>query len=131
MTIGELSSKSAVPASTIRYWERISLLPKPMRVSGKRRYAEDATHRLAVLRLAQACGFTLEEMRHLLHGFGSGIAASRRWQELAGKKQKELENRMEQLRAMRKLVNRVMHCECTEFDDCARLAISALKETAR
>ena len=31
MTIGELSDKSGVPASTLRYWERIGVLPKTMR----------------------------------------------------------------------------------------------------
>jgi len=73
VTIGELAEKSVVPTSTIRYWETIGLLPKPVRVSGQRRYALDAVRRLAVLRLAQACGFRLEEMRHLLHGFGPSV----------------------------------------------------------
>ena len=87
MTIGELAAESGMPASTIRYWERIGVLPKPARVSGQRRYAPDAVQRLAVLRLAQACGFRLEEMRHLLHGFGAGVKPPRRWQELARQKQ--------------------------------------------
>jgi DNA-binding transcriptional MerR regulator len=43
MTIGELASRSRVPASTIRYWERIGALPLPVRVSGQRRYGEDAS----------------------------------------------------------------------------------------
>ena len=84
MTIGELAAESGMPASTIRYWERIGVLPKPLRVSGQRRYAPDAVQRLAVLRLAQACGFHLDEMRHLLHGFGVGVKPPRRWQELPG-----------------------------------------------
>jgi DNA-binding transcriptional MerR regulator len=36
MTIGELAAESGLPASTIRYWERIGVLPKPLRVSGQR-----------------------------------------------------------------------------------------------
>ena len=39
MTIGELAAESGMPASTIRYWERIGVLPKPARVSGQRRYS--------------------------------------------------------------------------------------------
>ncbi len=73
MTIGELAAESGVPASTIRYWERIGVLPKPPRTNGQRRYAPDAVQRLAVLRLAQACGFRLEEMRRLLHGFSAAV----------------------------------------------------------
>jgi len=58
MTIGQLSDKTDVPASTLRYWERIGVLPKTMRVSGQRRYQPEAVHLVAVLRLAKACGFS-------------------------------------------------------------------------
>lgn len=58
-----------MPASTIRYWEQIGILPRPARVSGQRRYAEHSLNRIALLRLAQVCGFRLDEMRQLLYGF--------------------------------------------------------------
>ena len=130
MTIGELALKTGVPASTIRYWERIKVLPLPARVSGQRRYRDDSIHRLAVLRLAQACGFRLDEMRHLLHGFLSGTRPPRRWQELAQKKQKEIDSRIAQLKAMRRVVDRVLRCECAELAECGRMAASVI-EAAR
>src|SRR5580704_10651082 len=106
MTIGKLAEESGVPASTIRYWERIRVLPQPARVSGRRRYPPDAVHRLAVLRLAQACGFHLPEMRRLLHGFAEGVAPSSRWRELARQKQAELDTRMSQMLTIRRLMDR-------------------------
>ena len=112
MTIGELAAKANTPASTIRYWERLGLLPKPARVSGQRRYPAEALHDLAVLRLAQACGFRLKEIRHLLHGFRAGVPASRRWQELARKKQRELTEQMARLQTMSQLVDQVLQCQC-------------------
>jgi DNA-binding transcriptional MerR regulator len=124
MTIGELASKSGVPASTIRYWERIEVLPTPARAGGQRRYANDSVHRLAVLRLAQACGFQLDEMRHLLHGFLAGTAPPRRWRELARKKQQEIDGRIAQLQGMRRVVDRILHCQCVELADCGRTAAS-------
>jgi DNA-binding transcriptional MerR regulator len=130
MTIGELALKTGVAASTIRYWERIQVLPAPARVSGQRRYPDDSIHRLAVLRLAQACGFRLEEMRHLLHGFLSGTRPPRRWQELAEKKQQEIDSRIAQLKAMRRVVDQVLHCQCPELADCGRMAASVI-EAAR
>ena len=39
MTIGKLAEMSGVPASTIRYWEKIGVLPLSTRVSGQRRYS--------------------------------------------------------------------------------------------
>ncbi len=129
MTIGELASKTGVPASTIRYWERIKILPAPARVSGQRRYPDDSIHSLAVLRLAQACGFRLEEMRHLLHGFLFGTKPPRRWRELAQKKQREIDSRIAQLKAMRRVVDRVSHCHCAELADCGRMAASVILAT--
>jgi MerR family redox-sensitive transcriptional activator SoxR len=114
MLIGEVEAETGIPASTIRYWERIGVLPKPLRVSGQRRYGPDTIHYLAVLRLAQACGFRLEEMRHLLHGFHSTVPASRRWRELSQKKMQELDEQMDRLKAMRELVSRVLRCQCAD-----------------
>ena len=131
MTIGELAAESSVPASTIRYWERIGVLSKPVRTSGQRRYPVDAAHQLAVIRLAQACGFRLDEMRHLLHGFRSGVAASHRWQELARRKQTELDEQMARLRTMRQLVDRVLQCKCVELSDCGRIAASVMESATR
>ncbi len=126
MTIGELATESGVPASTIRYWEKIGVLPKPARVSGQRRYTADAAQRLAVLRLAQACGFRLEEMRHLLHGFGAGVKPPRRWQELARHKQQELDEQIARLKAMRRVVEQVLQCRCMELPECGRIAASVM-----
>jgi MerR family redox-sensitive transcriptional activator SoxR len=126
MTIGELASKTGVPASTIRYWERIKVLPAPARVNGQRRYLDDSIHGLAVLRLAQACGFRLEEMRQLLYGFLAGTRPPRRWQQLTQQKQREIDSRIAQLKAMRRVVDRVSHCQCAELTDCGRMAASVI-----
>jgi MerR family redox-sensitive transcriptional activator SoxR len=122
MTIGELAAESGLPASTIRYWERISVLPKAPRVNGQRRYRSDAVYTLSVLRLAQACGFRLDEMRHLLSGFRPSVPASRRWQELAQEKICELDEQLARLKTMRQLVDRVRHCQCVDLSDCGRIA---------
>jgi MerR family transcriptional regulator, redox-sensitive transcriptional activator SoxR len=127
MTIGELAAKSGLPASTIRYWERIGVLPGPQRTGGQRRYSEDSIQRLAVLRLAQACGFRLEEMRQLQHGFGAGVTPPRRWHELAIRKQQEVNEQIARLKAMRRLVNRVLLCGCADLSECGRIADSVLQ----
>jgi MerR family redox-sensitive transcriptional activator SoxR len=127
MTIGELAAKSGLPASTIRYWERIGVLPRPMRSAGQRRYSGEAVQRLAVLRLAQACGFRLEEMRDLLHGFGPGVTPRLRWQKLARQKRQEIDGQIARLNAMRRLVDRVLECGCNDLSECGRIARSVLK----
>ena len=127
MTIGELAAESGLPASTIRYWEKIGVLPKPVRVGGQRRYSADAVQRLAVLRLAQACGFRLDEMRRLLHGFDPGVTPPRRWQELARQKQQQLDEQIARLKGMRRVVDRVLQCQCVELPECGRIAVSVME----
>jgi DNA-binding transcriptional MerR regulator len=125
MTIGQLAAESDVPASTIRYYEKIGVLPAPSRVSGQRRYGSGAVERLAVLRLARECGFRLDEMRELLHGFRQGVAASARWRKLATRKREEIDLQIERLASMRSLVDRVLSCQCVELAECGRIASAA------
>lgn len=131
MTIGELANRTGVPASTIRYYERVGVLPRPERVSGQRRYAPEAVHRLAVVRLAQDCGFRLDEMRQLFQGFRAGVPPSRRWQELGYKKQRELDEQAARIRAMRKVLDRVLQCRCVNLEECGRMASHAMEAGAR
>ncbi len=66
-TIGQLAALVGVPVSTLRYYERSGLLPRPARSpSGYRLYDEDAHRRVAFIRAAQAVGFSLDDIRELL-----------------------------------------------------------------
>ena len=122
MKIGELSRQSGLPASTIRYYEPIGILPRAPRVGGQRRYAPDAVDRLAVLKLAQYCGFSLDEMRQLLYGFRPAVPPSKRWQQLALKKQAELDVEMSRISEMKRMLGRVAGCQCPDLAECGRRA---------
>jgi MerR family redox-sensitive transcriptional activator SoxR len=124
LTIGRLSKLSGVPASTIRYWERIGVLPRPARVSGHRRYTAEAAGRLAVLRLAGKCGFTLKEMRELVAGFRPDPKP--RWREMASRKLAEIDEQAARLQTMRMLIESVAACECVDWHGCGRRAEAAL-----
>lgn len=122
MKIGELSVQSGVPASTIRYYERIGILPRAARVGGQRRYPADSIHRLALLKLAQYCGFSLDEMRQLLYGFRPAVLPSQRWQQLARRKEAELDVEMSRISEMKTMLGRVAGCQCPNLAECGRRA---------
>lgn len=66
-TIGQLAKDSGVPVDTIRYYERVGLLPR--RLSGRpgwRRYPEEMLAQLRYLREGRAVGFTIRELRELM-----------------------------------------------------------------
>lgn len=72
ITIGRLSADSGVNIETIRYYERIGLIPAPPRSSGGRRiYGADDARRLSFIRRARDLGFSLDAVRSLL-GLNAG-----------------------------------------------------------
>ena len=67
MQIGELAKLSAVTVQTVRFYERLRLLPEPQRKdSGYRVYSEPDLKRLRFVRQAKSLGFSLDEIREIL-----------------------------------------------------------------
>jgi MerR family mercuric resistance operon transcriptional regulator len=67
LSIGALSRQTGVNIETIRYYERIGLLPAPPRsAAGRRCYAPEHGERLRFVRRARALGFGLDNIRALL-----------------------------------------------------------------
>jgi Cu(I)-responsive transcriptional regulator len=67
LSIGHLARITGTKVETIRYYERIGLLPVPARTSGNyRSYDPDQLNRLAFIRRSRALGFTIEQVRDLL-----------------------------------------------------------------
>jgi MerR family mercuric resistance operon transcriptional regulator len=67
MRIGELADQSGVNLETIRYYERIGLIPSPPRTAaGYRQYRTDHLRRLVFLRRSRQLGFSIREVKDLL-----------------------------------------------------------------
>lgn len=67
LTIGRLAAAAGVNLETVRYYERIKLMPLPARTaSGHRAYEEAHIRRLAFIRRARELGFSIEDIRALL-----------------------------------------------------------------
>jgi Cu(I)-responsive transcriptional regulator len=67
LAIGELARATGTKVETIRYYERIGLLPVPLRTGGNyRAYDRDHLNRLSFIRRARDLGFSLDEVRALL-----------------------------------------------------------------
>lgn len=76
LMIGQLSARTGVNIETIRYYERIGLLPAPARTRGQHRAYDDAhMQRLAFIRRGRQLGFSLDDIRTLLALAERGEAA--------------------------------------------------------
>ena len=75
-TIGRLASVSGVSVSTIRFYERVGLMPLPERTAGRHRnYSRDHLRRLQFIRRARELEFSLEDIKVLVNLDGSGRAS--------------------------------------------------------
>src|SRR5262249_53101374 len=112
--IGALAQQTGCNIETIRYYERIRLLPKPRRERGGRfrRYAADDVARLRFVRRARQLGFTLVEVRGLLR-----LAASdrqdvcREARSLATAHVADIRAKIADLQAMERVLTDII-CEC-------------------
>src|SRR5580765_3400930 len=67
LTIGEVAARTGESRDTIRYYERVGLVPKPIRTpAGYRQYREGIVNRLALIRHAQRFGFSLRDIAGFL-----------------------------------------------------------------
>ena len=67
ISIGDLSKKTGVHIETIRYYERIGVMPKPPRTAaGRRYYSKDFVRRLSFITRSRQLGFSHDDIRALL-----------------------------------------------------------------
>jgi DNA-binding transcriptional MerR regulator len=82
MKIGEVAKQSGVTVDTVRFYERVGVLPPPeRRSSGYRDYASDTVERIQLTRELQAIGFTLNDVVGALaaHDAGGATCESEQW----------------------------------------------------
>ena len=121
MTIGQVALRVGVRPSTLRYYERIGLLPPVERVSGRRRYGSAVLTRLAMIDVAKRAGFTMREIHTLLVGFSPSTPPPVRWRALATRKLREVEELAERVSAMKRLLQAGLRCRCRRLENCGVL----------
>ncbi len=121
ISIGELSRRTGVNIETIRYYERINMMPKPPRsASGRRVYGQVESRTLAFIRRARELGFSLDEIRALLTlSDDSGREACAEVRGLAADHLEEVREKIADLRAMEcVLADAVRRCDAGESAGC-------------
>jgi MerR family mercuric resistance operon transcriptional regulator len=121
LPIGELSRRSGVNIETIRYYERVKVLPPPMRTaSGRRAYGPAETRTLAFIRRSRELGFTLDEIRTLLAlSTKNGQRACAEVRDVAAGHLRDVQAKIADLRVVqRMLINAVRRCDAGETPGC-------------
>lgn len=102
-SIGGAAITVGITADTLRYYEKIGLLPRPARNAGGRRiYREKDFTRLRFIKRAQALGFSLQDIRQLLRLRENPIKCSKAVRALAQEKRDSLLLQMHEIENMQR-----------------------------
>lgn len=113
LKIGELSERTGVASSALRYYEELGLLAPTDRVSGHRRYGRDAVVVVGVILLLRDVGFTLSEIGELMRGHADGT-----WRDVAQRKVAELDDRIAKATVARTALDHALHCPHDDILEC-------------
>lgn len=118
--IGELSKKTGVHIETIRYYERLGLMPKPKRSeAGHRFYDELQAKRLTFIRRARELDFSLNEIRYLLHAVEEENPSCAELEKFSEKHLKLIRDKIKTLRAMEKTIKKLLsECQGNRAPGC-------------
>ena len=127
MTIGALSKRAGCNIETIRYYEKIGLLPQPRRRgSGYRTYADHDVRRLTFVRRARELGFSIEEVKALRRLADEQVPSCESARELAVRHLTGVRRRISDLRAIeRVLAGTAARCARDKGPGCALLDLLA------
>jgi MerR family redox-sensitive transcriptional activator SoxR len=121
MSIGALQEATGTPVSALRFYERKGLLPEPPRVSGRRRYPDEAVDRVLTIRMWQRAGFTINEITLLL----AEGERRRVWQALVRAKIADLNARQVEMERTCAQLEHALLCRAPDWTNCGWMQSAA------
>jgi MerR family redox-sensitive transcriptional activator SoxR len=119
ITIGELSERSGVSASALRFYERQGLIQSRRTSGNQRRYPRTTLRLVAFIRASHHLGIPLEVIGGVLALLPEGVAPDHAfWQRASQCWSEELNKRIEQLECMRDRFTECIGCGCLSFEQC-------------
>lgn len=129
MLIGALSKRTGCNIETIRFYERIGIMPNPARTQGGHRvYTQDHLKRLTFVRRSRELGFTLDQVRNLLSLVDSDDYTCDEVKEMTLEHMGDVRHKIADLRKLERVLNdMVSQCDRGAVPDCP--VVDALFET--
>jgi Cu(I)-responsive transcriptional regulator len=119
MNIGDVSTRSGLPAKTIRYYEDIGLITPLRDTNGYRAFRDTDVHKLTFLARARALGFTIEDCRNLLALWEDQSRASADVRAIARDHLTQIDQKITDLQAMRDTLSTLVQaCAGDNRPDC-------------
>jgi MerR family redox-sensitive transcriptional activator SoxR len=122
LTIGELSARSGVAPSALRFYESRRLISARRTSGNQRRYDRAILRRIALVQAGRAAGIPLEQIRAALETLPSRRTPTREdWAQLSRAWRDDLDRRIVTLQALRDRLTTCIGCGCLSIDACGLL----------
>ena len=119
LTIGELSERSGIATSAIRFYEDRGLVSARRTTGNQRRYERAMLRRLAFIRTAQRVGLSLDEIASALSALPSGRTPTKAdWTRLSRAWRPRLDQQIAQLERLRDTLDSCIGCGCLSLKRC-------------
>lgn len=119
LTISEISRRSGVASSALRFYEERGLITSERAGSGHRRYPRSVLRRIAFIVFAQRVRLSLEEIGAELAKLPQDRTPTRRdWSRLSAKWLKRIDQRIDELQRLKEGMTNCIGCGCLSFDRC-------------
>jgi MerR family transcriptional regulator, redox-sensitive transcriptional activator SoxR len=119
LSIGELSRRSGLAPSALRFYEDAGLISADRDAGGRRRYRRGTLRRLAFVRAAQQVGLSLDEVRAALATLPSARTPTKAdWTRLSRGWRPRLDARIAELVALRDRLDGCIGCGCLSLRSC-------------
>lgn len=119
LTIGELSARTGVAPSALRFYEERGLIASERTAAGHRRYPRATTRRVAFVVFAQRVGLTLEEIRAELSKLPTDrVPGGEDWERLSAPWLARIDERIAELQRLRRGLGECIGCGCLSVERC-------------
>ena len=119
LAIGEVSERSGLAVSAIRFYEDKGLIASTRTPGGQRRFRRDVLRRLAFIQAAQRVGLSLDEIGAAMATLpGDAGPTGPEWKELSASWRPLLDERISLLTALRDQLDHCIGCGCLSLDRC-------------
>ena len=115
LTVGELARRSGVSVSAVHFWEREGLIEGWRSAGNQRRFERATLRRVAIIKVAQAVGIPLSEVKTRFDALPPGKAG---WEKLAREWRMDLDRRIALMTLLRDRLDDCIGCGCLSVDHC-------------
>jgi MerR family redox-sensitive transcriptional activator SoxR len=119
LTIGQLSTRTGVAPSALRFYEAEGLIHAERTSGGQRRYHRDTLRRVSFMRIAQQVGLSLDDIRTALASLPDNRTPTRGdWERLSASWRPQLDARIAMLERLRDNLAGCIGCGCLSLTIC-------------